>query len=179
MKRQPHRDESDPASDGSPEQDLPDPRFTADANLGRLVTWMRILGYDTKSERGEADRQFLQRAREEGRVVLTRKRGMAGRQFAGRMLVIAADCVPQQLDEVIERLNLNPAPERFFSRCLRCNRMLEKVERGDVESRIPAYVYRNAADFRRCPECRRVYWPGTHGENARRFLRRRIPGHPP
>ena len=50
---------------------------------------------------------------------------------------------------------------------------------NDVEDRVPEYVCRNIADFRECPQCRRVYWPGTHGENARRFLRRHIPGHPP
>lgn len=172
-----------PASDSplhhSAEKDRPELRFTADANLGRLVTWMRMLGYDTEGDRGEAERRFLRRAQEEGRVVLTRKRGMAERQFTGRILVIAADRVPRQLDEVIERFGLHPATEMFFSRCLRCNLVLEKVERGDVENRVPEYVYRNTSDFRECPQCRRVYWPGTHGENARRFLRRHIPGHPP
>ena len=179
MNSQPHQPESGAPFDGSREPDRPELRFAADANLGRLVTWMRMLGYDTEGDRGEADRRFLRRAREEGRVVLTRKRDMAERQFSGCILVITSDHVPQQLQEVVERFGLRPAPERFFSRCLRCNLILEKVERDDVEDRVPEYVCRNIADFRECPQCRRVYWPGTHGENARRFLRRHIPGHPP
>jgi len=179
MKRSSRRPVSALPSHHSPEKDQPELRFAADANLGRLVTWMRMLGYDTEGERGEADRRFLRRAREEGRVVLTRKRNMAERQFSGCILVIASDRVPRQIREVVERFGLRPAPERFFSRCLRCNLILEKVERDDVEYRVPEYVCRNIADFRECPQCRRVYWPGTHGENARRFLRRHIPGHPP
>jgi uncharacterized protein with PIN domain len=166
-------------SHASPEKDQPALKLIADANLGRLVTWLRILGYDTESDRGEADRPFLRRARKEGRVVLTRKRGMACRQFVGMIIVILQDRVPRQLDEVIEKLGLHPAPEMFFSRCLRCNLVLEKIGKADAENRVPEYVYQNAADFRRCPQCRRVYWPGTHGENARRFLRRHIPDHRP
>ncbi len=179
MKGSIQRPASDHLSFHAPKKDLSGLRFAADANLGRLVTWMRMLGYDTQVDRGKADRWFLRRAREESRIVLTRKRDLAERQFTGRILVIAADRVPQQLQEVVERFGLRPAPEMFFSRCLRCNQVLEKVERGEVENRIPEYVYQNTDDFRECPQCRRIYWPGTHGENARRFLKRHIPGHPP
>ncbi|MBU1743801.1 MAG: Mut7-C RNAse domain-containing protein, partial [Proteobacteria bacterium] len=35
------------------------PRFAADCNLGKLAKWLRILGYDTLYERGNADRTFL------------------------------------------------------------------------------------------------------------------------
>lgn len=175
MKSNFHCTEPDPPVHDSTEKDRPELKFIADVNLGRLVTWMRILGYDTQSDRGKADRPLLRRAQAEGRVVLTRKRGLADRQFAGSILVIASDRVPQQLDEVIGKFGLRPAPEMFFSRCLRCNLVLEEVVKGDVESRVPEYVCQTTDDFRQCPQCRRVYWPGTHGENARRLLMRRIP----
>ena len=29
---------------------------------------------------------------------------------------------------------------------------------------VPDYIYETASDFRKCPECARVYWPGSHRE---------------
>ena len=60
-----------------------DVRFSADCNLGTLAKWLRILGYDTLYERGIADLDFLRKAAEEGRIVLTRKRELARRRLRG------------------------------------------------------------------------------------------------
>jgi uncharacterized protein with PIN domain len=103
---------------------------------------------------------------------------MVEKQFIGRLLVIEHDRVPQQIREVIETFALKPAAGRSFSRCLRCNLTLEKVRKDDVEGLVPEYIYLNLTDFRQCSQCRRVYWAGTHKENACRFLRQHIPAHP-
>ncbi|MGC9977376.1 MAG: Mut7-C RNAse domain-containing protein, partial [Syntrophales bacterium] len=63
-------------------------KFIADTNLGKLVKWLRILGYDTILHRGKADRNFLKKAEREGRVVLTRKKDMARRQFSGKVVTV-------------------------------------------------------------------------------------------
>lgn len=58
------------------------PRFLADAMLGRLATWLRILGYDAEYSRAKDD-VLLCRAREEGRILLTRDSGLLRRRSAG------------------------------------------------------------------------------------------------
>ncbi len=74
-----------------------DVRFIADRNLGTLAKWLRILGYDTLYERGDADLDFLRRAAEDGRIALTRKRDLARRPPVVRLVVVKADHVRDQL----------------------------------------------------------------------------------
>jgi hypothetical protein len=153
----------------------PDVKFTTDVNLGTLARWLRILGYDTLFDRGDVNRDFLRRAQEEGRIVLTRKRDMACRQYRGRLIVIEHDRAGCQLAEVIDKTGLCVDMERFHRRCSLCNTLLEKVLARDVEGLVPDYVYHQSGPFQRCPDCGRIYWPGVHRALAIAFLSRHTP----
>jgi len=49
-------------------------RFLCDEMLAELARWLRIAGYDAaQAERGLADRQILDQAIAEGRLMLTRE----------------------------------------------------------------------------------------------------------
>jgi len=149
-------------------------RFAADATVGRLAKWLRILGYDTTLFGGRAENAFFLAAEREGRVALTRVREWAARQYQGRLLVVRADNVENQLMEVFDALGLEADPDRFFRLCTRCNVTLEAMRREETEGLVPVYVFENQRSFRRCPVCRSVYWPGTHGEHAKSGLIGRI-----
>jgi len=150
-------------------------KFVTDVNLGTLARWLRILGYDTRFDRGDVNRDFLRRAQQEERIVLTRKRDMANRQFRGRLVVIEDDQVRGQLKEVIGKLGLHVAMDRFYRRCALCNAVLVEVLHSEVEGRVPDYVYHQSGPFRRCPECSKIYWPGAHRAMAIEFLRQHTP----
>jgi uncharacterized protein with PIN domain len=156
-----------------------DLRFVTDINLGTLARWLRILGCDTRFDRGDVNRDFLRRAQQEDRIVLTRKRDMANRQFIGRLAVIEHDHVRRQLAEVMEKVGLRIDMDRLYRRCALCNAVLVDVSRQDVEGLVPDYVYHQSGPFRRCPECGKIYWPGAHREKALQFLRRHTPVHLP
>jgi len=49
-------------------------RFLADAMLGRLARWLRMLGYDTWYDAAADDHSLVMRADYERRIVLTRDR---------------------------------------------------------------------------------------------------------
>jgi uncharacterized protein with PIN domain len=151
-------------------------KFLIDINLGRLVIWLRILGYDTILYRGRADRNFLRKAQEDNRTVLTRRRDLAKRQFQGMLLLIESDRVEKQVEEVFGKLGLEVSPDLYFSRCLRCNVLLKEVEKETIQERVPPYVFEHHSRFMTCPGCGAVYWPGTHSENIRdRIKALRIP----
>ena len=152
-----------------------DIRFIADRNLGTLAKWLRILGYDTLYERGNADPDFLRKAAEEGRVALTRKRDLAGRPHPARIVVVKADNAPDQLAEVLEALTIIPNPVKRMTLCLRCNTPLEAIPKETAEGLVPVYVYQKYGQFRRCPLCGRIYWPGTHCEHVEERLNSRLP----
>ena len=143
-----------------------------DRNLGKLTKWLRTLGYDTACHTGNIDRNFLRRGAKEGRIVLTRRRDMAGRSFLGRMFIVCSDRVSDQLSEVIEECSLKPDPEKFLTICLACNENLEDIPKMDVESRVPPYVFQTQENFRICPQCEKIFWPGTHKDNVLLYIRR-------
>jgi uncharacterized protein len=147
-------------------------KFLTDSSLGRLSRWLRILGYDTVYWRGEADRAFLRIAEREGRAVLTRRKDVLARQHPGLVLFVENDRVEDQLVEILGKLDLRPEPENLFSRCLRCNESLKEASPKEVRSLVPDYVFRTQSEFRVCPCCGSVFWPGTHRERALAMLRR-------
>ena len=154
-------------------------RFVADRNLGKLAKWLRILGYDTLYDRGDADQDFLRRAAEGGRIALTRKRDLARLIHTGSLVVVKADRVEAQIGQVLNTLDLQPDPSERMTRCLQCNAPLEEVPKAAVEGVVPAYVYGAHTRFRRCPCCGRIFWPGTHTRNVEEYLRTRAPAPPP
>ena len=149
-------------------------KFLTDANLGKLAKWLRILGYDTASYRGEADRKFLMRAEREGRVVLTRKKDMAARQFSGKIVIVENDNIEEQLAEVMGKVPVAADPDRLFRICVRCNEVLVAVEKENVAGLVPAFVYDTQSSFYRCPGCKGIFWPGTHIDKAINHLKSRI-----
>jgi uncharacterized protein with PIN domain len=145
-------------------------KFITDSNLGKLAKWLRILGYDTTYYTENIDRNFLRMAQQQGRVVLTRKKDMARRQFSGQLFVIQHDHVKDQLEEVINRLSLVPEPEKLLTICLTCNEELKTVSGEEVSGMVPEYIFRCHKEFNLCLRCGGIFWPGTHRENIDTYL---------
>lgn len=153
-----------------------DEKFAVDRNLGKLVKWLRILGYDAQYDPGNADQNFLRRAAEEGRIALTRKRNLACRFRRAEVLVVKADRLASQIDEVLAALKSAPDPARRMTRCLICNEALENAAKETVAGMVPAFVFATCDRYRRCPRCGRIFWPGTHTRHVAEYLRERLPG---
>lgn len=142
------------------------PRFMADAMLGRLARWLRMLGYDTAYEKMIADEPVIERTLREDRRLLTRDRYLAQRRnIRGRCLLIDGDHLDEQLRQLQLELHLDllPSEHRPF-RCANCNAVPIPVAPREVEGLVPPYVARHYDRFAQCPSCRQVYWPGTHWE---------------
>ncbi|HOW57747.1 MAG TPA: Mut7-C RNAse domain-containing protein [Smithellaceae bacterium] len=146
-------------------------KFIADASLGKLAKWLRLLGYDTIVYPEVAGRNMLNQSLAQKRVVLTRRRDMMERQFAGRIILIPDCNVVKQLRFLIEKVPLNIKQRNMYSLCVRCNKELVIVsEKNEVRECVPHYVYNNYTSFTRCPGCGKVYWQGTHLRNALNFI---------
>jgi uncharacterized protein with PIN domain len=68
-----------------------------------------------------------------------------------------------QLRQVVRELSLDL--EGGFSRCVRCNAVLGQVSKPAVAQRLPPYVLQTQSQFMECPQCRRLYWRGSHWAN--------------
>ncbi|NIV39313.1 MAG: hypothetical protein GWN58_60840 [Anaerolineae bacterium] len=151
-------------------------RFVADAMVGTLAKWLRILGYDTCFDPDMDDHQLVRLARAEDRVLLTRDRKLARRPGLNAVFV-TSQSLEAQIDQVLTELNLEP--EHSFSRCPVCNEQLAEVDREAARDRVPAYVARTQKSFRACPACQRVYWRGTHWQQMDEQLARILKGEIP
>jgi uncharacterized protein with PIN domain len=52
--------------------------------------------------------------------------------------------------------------EERGTRCVTCNVPLEKITREQARPLVPFFVYQIHYDFKRCPKCKKVFWPGDH-----------------
>jgi len=145
------------------------PRFLADTMLGRLATWLRILGYDTEYARSE-DAALIERARVTGRILLTRDTGMLRRRELPPHLLVRSDHVAEQLRQVIQVFRLTAA-ESSARRCPRCNVLVERRTAAAVFDRVPEFVSSTQDAFWGCPTCGRIYWAGSHWRRMRETIR--------
>jgi uncharacterized protein with PIN domain len=149
------------------------PRLLVDGMLGRLAKWLRLLGYDAAYDNSASDLELARRTRAEGRVLLTRDRELSTRRGL-RTLLIQSEKLEEQVQEVQDAFaSSSPAP---LSRCAVCNTELEVVSAADAAPHVPPYVLKTQSEFRRCPGCGRIYWPGTHVQEIRRQMEKFSPG---
>lgn len=138
------------------------PKFLCDAMLGKLCKWLRIAGFDAAYARRSVPIQLVDKARREGRIILTRNRKLLARENLPPHLFLADDRWEEQLLAVARAFGLDLGA-KALARCISCNVELEAVEsRQEVEAFVPEYVYRRVEEFYRCPSCKKVFWEGTH-----------------
>ena len=134
-------------------------RLLCDEMLVRLGRWLRAAGHDTLiAQPGEPDGNLLALAEEQERVLLTRDQALPRLTKHDVFILLLPDQVADQALLLRRQLGLDwlAAP---FTRCLMDNCLLEESGPGIA---IPAPARRLPGPFRRCPCCRRDYWPGSH-----------------
>ncbi len=126
------------------------PRFLADAMLGGLARWLRILGFDAAYEPHVADQVLVLRARADGRTLLTRDR----------------------------RLHASEPRVTRCTRCNVPLLRLEEgeVPAGGAALRfeIPDAARERGTPVSHCPICGRVYWEGSHTRRMREAVARAL-----
>jgi len=147
------------------------PRFLADAMLGRLARWLRLLGFDTEYAQQLSDGELVRRAIEQERWILTRDRALPQEWRVSGVLVLAAEGLVEQLREVVRTFRLSRRV-RPFSRCGECNAVPLAAPRDEVAAELPPRVLATQREFRRCPGCGRIYWRGSHAAQMKAVIDR-------
>jgi uncharacterized protein with PIN domain len=154
-----------------------EPRLLADAMLGGLARWLRVLGLDVAYRPELDDPALVELAVAEGRTLLTRDRRLVERKRARDHLLIASEVVDEQVRQVLDALGVIPRPEDLWRRCLRCNLPLVDADPAEARARVPPFVARTQDSFRRCPGCNRLFWRASHVRRMRDRLERMGLGH--
>jgi uncharacterized protein with PIN domain len=129
------------------------------------------MGYDTEYARGLSDREVLDLAERDGRVVLTRDRQLAERARANG-LYITSDVLEEQLSQVAAAFGLRF--DRSMTRCTLCNGELVLTTPEQVKERVPPRVLAAHDQFFVCPLCGQIYWKGSHWDDITSRLERAL-----
>ena len=145
-------------------------KFIADVNLGKLAKELRMLGFDTTYYRGKDLHELIQLARRMQGVILTRNRGLISKSTEIQMILVSEDDPLLQLKGLLRRGIIAIHDVGLFTRCLLCNTRLEEIAREKAEGNVPDFIYQHHQAFYRCPQCHRLFWPGTHFEKMKKGL---------
>ncbi len=143
-------------------------RFLADRMLGRLARYLRLLGYDVSYPPPGPDSALMARARREGRVLLTRDRGICKRASADSPVVeIRSHAVLEQVEQLRSEgwLSLSLPP-----RCSECNTRLQHLPHHEAMQLVPPFVAAVQSRYAWCAACNAVFWEGSHWEGFRADL---------
>jgi len=148
-------------SDGDPRIRPPAICFILDCHLGKLASYLRILGFDVQYANDTKDETLAEISASENRILLTRDRGLLKRKRVQFGYSIRSQNPHSQLIEVINHYRLSGEIQPF-TRCPLCNGCLQPVEKSDVSHLLPAKTKIYFDHFWQCDSCGKVYWQGSH-----------------
>ena len=145
-------------------------KYLADINLGNIVKYMRVLGFDVYYDSLLSTRKIIEISKRENRVILTNSRKLLKFKDVTHGIFIRPGTTTEQIRQIIDYLDIkdNIKP---FSRCLRCNTLLKSVLKEKILDRIPPKTKEFCNKYVQCQSCDKIYWKGTHFINMKKVVR--------
>ncbi|MFA5410700.1 MAG: Mut7-C RNAse domain-containing protein [Candidatus Omnitrophota bacterium] len=137
--------------------------------LGRLAKWLRILGLDTVYSKEDNPGSLIIRALRDDRVIITRNHRLS-KPSGIKVVLLKSERLREQIPEISRALKIRPDKKTMFNRCTICNELLAEISKPAAKDKVPEYVFQTQEAFLACPQCKRIYWPGTHWGNVARIL---------
>jgi len=135
--------------------------FILDVHLGKLARILRMLGFDVLYRTDYDDPEIIRIALDEHRIILTRDRRMLFNKSISHGHWLHSTHAEEQAREVLDRFDLAGQIRRFL-RCPMCNGLLQAVNRETIVDRLEPLTRKYYTEFYQCPDCRKIYWKGTH-----------------
>jgi uncharacterized protein with PIN domain len=146
-------------------------RFILDAHLGKLARYLRMLGFDSLYRNDYSDREIIETARDEKRIILTRDKLLLRSPRVDHGYYIRAVEKHAQLVEVVKKFDLY-SQFRSFSRCMTCNTALSPTPRETIRlGRIDPAIHNCYEEFYFCPSCDKFFWRGSHFDRMEQYIR--------
>lgn len=146
-------------------------RFVLDVHLGKLALILRLLGFDTEFPGNIPDEDLADISARENRILLTRDTMLLKRSMVTHGCYLHSQDSEEQAREILKRLDLmgNIKP---FTRCLDCGALLETVDKKEIINRLEPLTKEYYNEFKKCCECDKIYWKGSHFEPLKKLLQR-------
>jgi uncharacterized protein with PIN domain len=145
-------------------------KFLVDHMLGKLAKYLRMLGVDTVYFTQTDVFTLIEKAYQEKRIILTRNTKLKKIASFPNFFFIINDQPNNQLSEVLKYFKIHISHEQLFTRCLHCNQRLIAGNHEDVKGKVPSYILNIHKEFSLCPQCKKVYWKGTHLKKMEKII---------
>lgn len=145
-------------------------RFILDAHLGKLAKYLRMLGFDTLYRNDYGDKEIINIAVNEKRIILTRDKLLLQSSRVTHGYYVRSTEKHKQLKEVVRKFDLY-SQFRSFSRCMTCNAELILRNKEGVVHLVEEGILQLYNNFYFCPACRKVYWKGSHFKRMEGYIR--------
>lgn len=151
-------------------QPLRETKFVLDGHLDRLAAYLRMLGFDSLYKNDFSDEELAEISANDNRILLTRDRGLLKRQKVTHGFLIKTLEPREQLFSVVHRFHLD-LHRKAFSRCIACNGILASVKKESILDQLEPKTRKYFNEFRRCDNCGKIYWRGSHLEKMKILIR--------
>ena len=151
---------------------MKDLKFVTDGMLGKLTRWLRMLGQDVVYTGSMDDKELIQKAKKEQRILLTRDLELY-QQAIGRgaeAFLVEGKTEAEKLANLAKRFRFKLEIDVKVSRCPKCNTRIKPVSKTDVINKIPKTTSSYYNEFWKCPKCQQVYWRGAHWKRIEKTL---------
>ena len=145
-------------------------RFLVDHMLGKLAKYLRMLGVDTVYFTQTDVSTLIEKAYQEKRIILSRNTKLKHIDGFPDFVFINDDQPDKQLSEVLKYFKIHISHDQLFTRCLTCNQKLIVGNHEDVKGKVPPYILGIHKEFSLCPQCKKVYWEGTHLKKMKEII---------
>ena len=139
-------------------------KFLADAMLGKLTRWLRMLGQDVVYSVEFNDSELLELAKNEKRALLTKDFELYKRAI-GRGLdayYVGDNIESQRLAKVAKRYDLQLTVDMDKSHCPVCNSKLAAIPKEQLQRELKKNTITYYDKFWKCHNCGQIYWQGAH-----------------
>lgn len=136
-------------------------RFILDVHLGKLARYLRMLGFDAIYNQDWDDDAIIDLSLRQQRIILTRDLGILKQSRVTHGYWLRHDEPQQQIREVLLALDLFNQLQPF-TRCMDCNGPISPVDEAVIREDIDPDIIERYQEFRRCQDCLKVYWRGSH-----------------
>jgi hypothetical protein len=103
-------------------------KFIADINLGYIVKYMRVLGFDLYYDSLLSPREIIEISKSENRIILTRSRKFLKFKDVTHGIFIRPGTPTKQIGQIIDYLDIKDTIKPF-STCLHCNTPLKNMQK--------------------------------------------------
>jgi len=143
-------------------------QFKVDRQLGKLLKWLRLLGFDAIPEKRSSNQTPSQKDfQDSDRIWIIPSQAHSHSTHA---VIVTGNDPICQLKEVIDQLSIQRHELNPLIRCIRCNQRLKLLSKDQARGRVPDYIWETHGAFRQCPVCQKIYWRGSHVDNQKKRI---------